>query len=77
MANRDIDKVHNWVVGDVKYGAPSFKSLPASPSISVTLHGFGFPSNLKIFLHQHDCIVLVLHNVTKPTLLYKINEWWN
>ena len=32
---REIDKLNNCVMGADKYGAPSFRNLPASPSISV------------------------------------------
>lgn len=45
---KEIDKLHNWVMGDDKYVAPSFRNLPVNPSIPPALDGLVSSSNFKI-----------------------------
>ena len=46
--DKEIDKLHNWVMGADRYGAPSFMNLPVSPSIPAALDGLVSSNSFKI-----------------------------
>ena len=52
--DKEIDKLHNCVMGNDKYSAPSLRNLPVSPSIPALLDGFNFLTILRLSLHSHE-----------------------
>ena len=52
--DKEIDKLHNCVMGNNKYGAPSFKNLSVSPSLPAALDGFNLSNNFKLFLPPYE-----------------------
>ena len=46
--DNEIERLHSWVIGDDNKGAPSFRNLPASPSIPAALDGLVSSSNFKM-----------------------------
>ena len=50
-------------MGADKYGTPSFRNLPVSPSIPAALDGLSFLTILRLSLHQNERMKMVSFSI--------------